>query len=242
MELTLREIRRETTDCSSFIFEPQRPLTWQAGQYFKYTLPHTDPDDRGDSRYFSISSAPQEGRVMLTTRFADRRSSSFKRALRNLKPGDVIVADELDGDFVLNDPRRDYIFVAGGIGITPFRAILLDLDQRDEPIHVSLLYANRNDEFPFKAELQHLREKHARLHIEYFVRPTRIDEEVIRQYQERLRDPLIYVSGPEPMVEAFDKMLAQMGIPESKIKNDFFPGYDWPGDEPSTLPVEAGRA
>jgi glycine betaine catabolism B len=237
MELTLREIHQEASDCSSFLFESQKPLTWQAGQYLKYTLPHSDEDDRGDSRYFSISSAPHEGHVMLTTRFAER-SSSFKRALRNLKPGYVIAVDELDGDFVLNDPRRDYIFVAGGIGITPFRAILLDLDHRDEPIRVSLLYANRNDEFPYKAELERLRAKHVNFQIEYFVRPRRIDEKVIREYQQKMRDPMIYVSGPEPMVEAFDKMLAQMGIPETQIKNDFFPGYDWPGDEPSMKRME----
>jgi ferredoxin-NADP reductase len=54
MELTLREIRRETDDCSSFLFESQRPLAWQAGQYYKYTLPHPDTDDRGDTRYFTI--------------------------------------------------------------------------------------------------------------------------------------------------------------------------------------------
>jgi ferredoxin-NADP reductase len=241
MKLTLREIRPETSDCSSFVFEPQGPLTWQAGQYLKYTVPHPCADDRGDSRYFSISSAPHEGHVMLTTRFADR-SSTFKRALSSLKPGHVINAEELDGDFVVTDPRRDYIFVAGGIGITPFRAILIDLDHRDEPIHVSLLYANRNDDFPYKAELEALREKHASFDVEYFVRPRRIDENVIRQYQQEMNDPMIYVSGPEPMVEAFDKMLAQMGVPESKIKNDFFPGYDWPGDEPSMQRMEAGKA
>lgn len=241
MELTLREIRSETGDCSSFLFEPQRPLKWQAGQYLKYTLAHPDPDERGDSRYFSISSAPHERYVMLTTRFAEC-SSSFKRALQDLKPGNVISADELDGDFVLTNPRRDYIFVAGGIGITPFRAILLDLDHRDEPIHVTLLYANRNDDFPYKGELEALQAKHAGFHIEYFVRPRRIDEQVIREHQKKMRDPMIYVSGPEPMVEAFDKMLAQMGVPESQIKNDFFPGYDWPGDEQSMKRMEAGKA
>ena len=61
MELTLREIRSEAGDCSSFLFEPQTPLKWQAGQYLKYTVPHPDTDERGDSRYFSISSAPHEG-------------------------------------------------------------------------------------------------------------------------------------------------------------------------------------
>jgi ferredoxin-NADP reductase len=204
-------------------------------------LPHPDPDDRGDTRYFSISSAPHEGVVMMTTRFSER-SSSFKRALRNLKPGYVIDAEELDGDFVVNDPRRDYIFVAGGIGITPFRAILLDLDHRDKPIYVTLLYANRNDEFTYEAELERLRKKHASFHIEYFVNPRRIDENVIRRHQPKMRDPMIYVSGPEPMVESFDKMLAQMGIPESQIKNDFFPGYDWPDEEPIMRPAEAEKA
>lgn len=240
MKLTLREVRLETGDCLSFLFQPPKPVNWQPGQYFKYTLPHPNADERGDTRYFSIASAPHEGVVMITTRFAGR-GSSFKRALRDLKPGYVIDADELDGDFVLNDPRRDYIFVAGGIGITPFRAILLDLDHRDKPIHVSLLYANRNDEFPYKAELERLREKHADFHIEYFVSPRRIDEKVVREYQQKLRDPLIYVSGPEPMVESFDKLLARMGIPESQIKNDFFPGYDWPSDEPSVRPAATGK-
>jgi ferredoxin-NADP reductase len=226
VNLTFQETRQEGSDTFSFLFEPAEPLTWKAGQFLKYTLPHPNPDDRGIERYFSIASKV----VMLTTRFA-ARGSSFKGALRSMKRGDVIQADELDGDFLIGDPQRDYIFVAGGIGITPYRSILLDLDHRREPINVTLLYANRNDEFPYKKEFETLRERHSRLHIEYFVHPRRIDENVIREFQRKLNQPLIYVSGPEQMVEAFDAMLKQMGVPESNIKNDFFPGYDWPGDE-----------
>ncbi len=241
MELRLQNTREETADTISFLFEPPASLNWQAGQYLKYTLPHPNPDDRGQERYFSIASAPHEQTVIITTRFATQ-GSSFKRALRSLKPGDAITADALGGDFVLTDLLHNHIFVAGGIGITPFRAMLLDLDHRDEPINVTLLYANRTDEFPYKAELERLREKHASFNIHYFVRPRRIDESVMRDFCDKLKNPFIYVSGPEPMVEAFDSMLAQMGIPESNIKNDFFPGYDWPGDELTTHPTMAGKA
>ena len=230
MDLVLQKKRQEASDTISFVFDAETPLNWQAGQFLKYTSSHPSPDDRGDERYFSISSAPYERAIMLTTRFA-QKGSSFKRALQNMRPGDAIKADELEGDFVVEDPRRDYIFIAGGIGITPFRAILLDLEHRREPINVRLLYANRNDEFPFKAELERLDQSHPRFEIEYFVQPRRIYESVIRRVDQQLRDALIYISGPEPMVEAFDSMLDQMGIPESRVKNDFFPGYEWPGDE-----------
>jgi ferredoxin-NADP reductase len=232
VKLELLHTKQEASDTFSFVFKPP-PLTWQAGQFLKYTLPHDNPDERGEERYFSIASAPHEKNVMLTTRFA-AKGSSFKRALRGMKPGETIEADELDGDFVVRDSRKNFIFVAGGIGITPFRAILLDLDRRREPINVILLYANRNDEFPYKQEFENLRIKHPTFRIEYFVHPHRIDENVMRAFQKKLDEPLIYVSGPEPMVEAFDSMLKQMGVPDSDIKNDFFPGYEWPGDERET--------
>jgi len=81
MKLTLRTIKQEASDIFSFIFTPERPLRWKAGQYLHYILKHQKPDDRGVERYFSIASAPQEERVMLTTRFAPK-GSSFKKALK----------------------------------------------------------------------------------------------------------------------------------------------------------------
>jgi ferredoxin-NADP reductase len=228
MEFKLIGRRQETSDSISFIFDPPSSLHWKAGQYLHYILEHPHPDDRGVERYFSIASAPHEKQVMLTTRFA-AKGSSFKNALKNLRMGDVVKADGLDGDFVVDNSEQDRVFVAGGIGVTPYRAILLDLDHRHQPINGVLLYANRNDEFPYKNELEALQKKHPRFHIEYFVSPRRIDEAVIRRTMQSLKDPLVYVSGPEPMVESFDSMLKKMGVPESKIKNDFFPGYEWPG-------------
>lgn len=139
-----------------FYFWAGRPLRWKAGQYLHYILNHPNPDDRGVERYFSIASAPHEKNVMLTTRFAPK-GSSFKKTLKKLKPGDVIEAREKGGDFILDHRKKMFVFIAGGIGITPFRAILLDLDRNRKPLNVQLLYTNRNNDFPYRKELETLK-------------------------------------------------------------------------------------
>jgi glycine betaine catabolism B len=123
MKFTLSATKQEANDTFSFIFAPEQPLQWKAGQLLRYVLNHPHPDDRGVERFFSIASAPHEKHVMLTTRFASK-SSSFKKALKNLRPGDAIEAHDLEGDFVVDDSEKTFVFIAGGIGITPFRAIL----------------------------------------------------------------------------------------------------------------------
>jgi ferredoxin-NADP reductase len=227
MKFTLTATKQEASDTFSFIFAPDQSLQWKAGQLLRYVLNHPDPDDRGVERYFSIASAPHEKHVMLTTRFASR-SSSFKKALKNLRPGDAIEAHDLEGDFVVVDPKKTFVFIAGGIGITPFRAILLDLEYNQQPLNVQLLYANRDNDFPYRKELEALKARHPKFRIDYVVSPNRIDEKSIPQLVPNIEKPILYVSGPEPMVESMDETLKKIGVPEERIKNDFFPGYQWP--------------
>ena len=227
MIFTLKTTKQETGDTVSFVFTPGKPLRWKAGQYLHYTLNHPHPDNRGVERYFSIASAPHEKNVMVTTRFAPK-GSSFKKALKKLKPGDTIEADGLGGDFVADHRRKKFVFIAGGIGITPFRAILLDLHHHGKALNVQLLYANRGEDFPYRKDLEALRKRHREFRIDYIVSPNRLDEKSISRLVPDLQEPLIYVSGPEPMVEAIDKILKKAGVPKKRIKNDFFPGYQWP--------------
>ena len=227
MKLTLRATKQEASDIFSFIFVSERPLRWKAGQYLHYILNHPKPDDRGVERYFSIASAPHEKQVMLTTRFAPK-GSSFKKALKKLKPGDAIEAREKGGDFALDHRRKMFVFIAGGIGITPFRAILLDLDRNQKPLNVQLLYANRDNDFPYRKELEALKKRHPEFRIDYVVSPNRIDEKTIPKFVPDMDNSVFYVSGPEPMVESLDKTLKKLGVPKKRIKNDFFPGYQWP--------------
>lgn len=228
MELTLAATRREAADVVSYLFKSQAPLAWRAGQFLRYSLPHPDPDARKTTRYFTIASALFEGFAMLTTRFAGERGSSFKRALRQLAAGAVVSAGQPAGDFVVDDPAADHVLIAGGIGITPYRAILLDLDHRGVSIRARLLYANPTPELVYRSELDTLARKHPGLRVHYVVSPDRITEESIRAAAAELQQPIYYLSGPEPMVEAFEGVLTGMGVPDARLKRDYFPGYDWP--------------
>lgn len=228
MKLILVEKRSETDDVMSFMFRSDAPLKWQAGQFLHYSLPHPDTDDRGTTRYFTIASAPFEGHVMLTTRFASERSSSFKRALRQLPVGAAVEVGEPDGDFVVDAPGDQHVLIAGGIGVTPFRAILLDLDHRELPINATLLYANRIRDFVYKAEIDRLAGRHPGLAVRYVVSPERVTQSTIRAEAADLAKPTFHVSGPEPFVDALGRMLSELGVPEAHVKRDYFPGYDWP--------------
>ncbi len=226
MKLRLKEQLSEFVGTKTFIFEPEEPTSWQAGQYMHYTLPHANPDDRGEERWFTISSAPYEKNIKITTRISLDKGSSFKNALQGLKPGQGIEADLPKGKFVVDDTAKNYIFVAGGIGITPFYSILKQLDHDGKNINVELLYANRDEhDIPFRDELDTLSEKHKTFNITYFTGDRKIDEETLKEFGKKMEEPIYYISGPEPMVEAFEKTLKHMGIDEDHSKSDSFPGY-----------------
>lgn len=224
MKLKLIERKPEVPGVESFIFEPAEQLSWKAGQFLHYVLHHEPTDDRGSDRWFTVASAPHEGHVMVTTRFTDENGSSFKKALKELKIGETIEVSDVDGDFLVEDPDAEYVFIAGGIGITPFRAILKALDHEGKKVKAKLLYSNRDTNIPYKAELDALAANNPDFSVTYVV-SGRIDEAAIRAAAPDLQKPIFYVSGPEPMVNGFNDMLKTMGVPEANVKGDWFPGY-----------------
>lgn len=226
MKLTLVEKRNEFSDVITFIFKPDTPFSFKAGQFLHYHLPHSNPDNRGNDRFFTIAAAPYEGVARITTRFASEKGSSFKNALHELKVGDVIEAEGPEGEFtVVEDPSKSYIFIAGGIGITPFRSILLESAHESEPINVILLYANHDQNVLFKDELENLTKTNPNFKIVYVFSPLHIDSDKIRKTVPDLYLPVFYVSGPEPMVNGMVDILKKMNIPGDHIKKDWFPGY-----------------
>lgn len=210
-----------------FVFTPAEPTTWKPGQYVHYTIPHDKADDRGDERWFTISSAPFEQDIWITTRINNDRSSSFKQELLNLEPGEVIETDQPEGSFIIEDLTKEYVFVAGGIGITPFRSILNQLHHDGNELRVELLYANRDENnIPFRDELESISQQHPGINITYFNGDNIIDETALKEAGAKLDQPMYYVSGPEPMVESFKTTLENMGIDEQYAKFDYFPGYE----------------
>lgn len=226
MKLTLAAIKPESPDVKSFVFKPAKPLAWKAGQYLHYLLHHEPTDDRGSDRWFTIASAPFERQVMITTRLARTKGSSFKKTLKALKLGDSIeISDDVDGDFIVEDRNKDYVFIAGGIGITPFHSIIKEMQHKRIPLRVTLIYANRDAHVVYRKELESAAKHNPHFSIHYVFAPGRIDQTTIKKLVPNLKKPLFYISGPEPMVESAGKMLRKIGIPKNHIKQDWFPGY-----------------
>ena len=226
MKLKLIKKIQETKNVTSFIFEPEEKLIWRAGQYLHYVLHHEPTDDRGSDRWFTVSSAPFEKHIQITTRFDSKRSSTFKTELHKLEIGkSQIEVSFLEGDFVVVDPNLEYMFIAGGIGITPFRSIIKQLEHEQKPINAHLLYANHDENVVFKTEIEEIAAKNPNFKIHYIFSPDHIDESKIKSFVPDIKTPIFYVSGPEVMVESIIKMLKDMKIPENRIKGDWFPNY-----------------
>lgn len=207
-----------------FWFKPSPKRQFIPGQFLNYTLPHKRADLRGTRRFFSISSSPTEDNILLTTKFAEK-SSSFKNALRALQRGDELTATRPEGDFVMpDDLTRPLVFVAGGIGVTPYRSMIKYLLDKNEKRPITLIYGARTkEEFVFK-DIFSQAEKSLDLKTVY-IEGEPITTELIRQNAADFKKALIYVSGPEPMVRALLTQLRKAGAHSKNLRHDYFPGY-----------------
>lgn len=220
MKVVFVKSEAESSNIRTFYFRPEKTVEYTAGQFAEWTLPHLKPDNRGISRWFTISSSPTDELVSITTKFADKNSSSFKKALLKLKPGDEIDMSEAMGDFVLPKLiQTPLIFIAGGIGITPFHSILKWLESTSEKRPIKIIYGvNSEEEIIFQSTFDATEQP-----VNIVVGDIRTDH--ILGFGKPTEDTLIYVAGPEPMVEKLENELYAMGIKSRQFVGDFFPNY-----------------
>lgn len=222
--LTLKEKIKIGSDIYEFVFNGK--LKFLAGQYMEWTLPHKSPDSRGNRRYFTIASSPTENNLKIGIKFSPN-GSSFKKALLDLKKGGLISAGQLSGEFTLHkDVSKKLCFMAGGIGITPFKSIIKYLVDKNQNWDIVLFYSNKTQEDIVYKDIFN---KAQRLGIKtVYINTDKmgyIDDKMIKEKAPDFKQRIFYISGPHSMVDAFEKTLKQMGIPSSQIKVDFFPGY-----------------
>lgn len=234
--LTLKEVKPISADCYDFIFTSPYEFNFNPGQYLEWTLKHPRPDRRGNRRYFTISSAPGGKEIVIGLKFY-QDPSSFKKTLLSMKPGNTIMASQLAGDFVLpRNKEQKLAFIAGGIGITPFHSMIVDLLNRSERRPIVLFNCSRtNEDFAYTndfdtAELE-LGIKTIYVIAEEKSVPTNwkgekgfLTKDMIIRHAPDYLDRIFYLSGPHSMVVAFENTLQQMGVSRKHIKTDFFPG------------------
>lgn len=221
----------EAPNIATFYFQPESPVKYTAGQYIELTIPHVNPDKRGQKHWFTLSSSPTESLVSITTKFAADNGSTFKRALRHLQPGNDVTMSEPMGDFVLPQLlQTPLVFVAGGIGITPFHSMLSWLTATSEQRPITMLYGvHSEDEIIFQDTLSKAHQ-HATVVVTdpsaaWGGERGQLTPELIMGLGQPDPDGLVYLSGPEPMVEKLSHALVRAGLKKHQLVLDMFPNY-----------------
>lgn len=204
----------------SFWFSKPASLHHVAEQFIELYLPHAEHDERGERHWFTLSSSPTENKLGIATKFSNP-SSSFKQILGLLEPGKEVYMAEPMGDFVLpKDPSIPLVFVAGGIGCTPFRSIIKYLIDSGEERNIKLIYlAASNAEVAFEDVFSILDDKFIKI-----IDP-KTDARHIYKYIDNTSG-YTYISGPEPMVEQLRDGLEDLGVDRQAIYTDFFLNYE----------------
>lgn len=227
---------QESDDSYSFYFDRKNvSFNFLPGQYIKISLNIENPDDRGSTRFFSVASSPTEhDYLFITTRII---KSSFKLALSSLKKGEVVRFMGPYGKFVLReDENRPKVFVAGGIGVTPFRS-MIKYSQNNNFQNVLYLFNSFKDskDITYYSEMNRIKESYLVFNyiptvtenksLNWVGKTGRIDAEMIKTYIKDISSPIYYVAGPEVMIDALSKVISDMGVRSEDIRSEGFPGY-----------------
>jgi ferredoxin-NADP reductase len=232
-------IRREEIafGTMAFYFTRAAGFEFRPGQSVDMTLidpPETDAE--GNTRAFSIASAPSESELMIATRMRD---TAFKRVLRSLPLGTEVKIDGPFGSFTLHkNTAKAAILLAGGIGITPFLSMIRQATKDRSPHHIYLFYSNRRPEdAAFLAELQQHAADNPNFHFignmadmekserEWAGERGLITGEMVKRHMPSLQGPIYYIAGPPAMVTAMRTLCVETRVDEDDIRTEEFGGY-----------------
>jgi len=233
----LNERRDVAEGTMAFFLEKPPGFQFKAGQYMNFTLidpPETDAE--GNTRSFSIASAPFEADLAVATRMRD---TAFKRVFRTLSLKSEVRISGPFGSFTLQtDASRPAVFLVGGIGITPFRSMILQAAKDNLAHKLYLFYSNRRPEdAAFLDELQNVEKQNPNYKfigtmtdLPKSKRPWRgetgyITHQLLRKWIRDLNAPIYYTAGPPGMVAAMRQMLTTSGIGHDDIRTEEFTGY-----------------
>ena len=229
-----REVAEQTR---SFQFEKPTGFRFEAGQFMEVTLPPPgDVPAEPLTHPFSIASAPDEPRLMIATRMRD---SNFKRMLGSLPPGSDISLTGPFGDLTMHeDPSKPAVFLTGGIGVTPFRSMVIHAEQRRLSHRILMIYSNRRPEdAAFLEELRDSERRNPNFRlIPTMTRPGdsrpawngeqgRVDAAMIRRYSPDAGTAVYYIAGPPRMVQGLRAALSGVGVENERIRSEEFDGY-----------------
>lgn len=220
-------------DTMAFHFEKPAHFEFRAGQFGDITLidpPETDAE--GDTRGFSIVTAPHEDDLVFATRMRD---TAFKRVLKDLSIGNEVKLDAPYGDFTLHKTESTpAVFIIGGIGVTPVRSMIAAATHDKTAHQLTLVHANKTrSDAPFTADFENLAEANPNFKFvqvysdqaDWSGETGRVDIDLLKRHVDDLHQPIYYLSGPAGMVKAMRTMLVEADVNEDNIRTEEFSGY-----------------
>ena len=237
--MTVHLQRREEVAHGTLAFHFDKPagFSFKPGQAIDLVLAYPVLSGTDSTRHaFSIVSAPHEAELVVTTRMRD---SAFKNALARLPIGESAQVEGPFGSLTLhNKLDRAAVFIAGGIGITPFMSMLRHAAHAGLQQRLVLLYSNRRPEdSAFLSELQRLEGENPNFRLlatmtrmgesrlPWRGETGKVDEALVKRIAAELPDPVYYVAGPPAMVGAVRDTLERAGVDGDDVRSEEFYGY-----------------
>lgn len=218
--LIFKEKIQESEKNYSFIFTPQEKIFWKAGQHAIFSFPKSSIDGK-NWRPFSVASAPHENQIRIGTSIPDPHSD-FKEKLMQLSPGETIRMHGPFGEFYAREQTKHIIGIAGGIGITPFRALLFDLTHKHSDVHATLVYSAKST-YTYRRELDYWQAQNKNLNIIYTRTPEEVGQTINSLTATYGNKADYFISGAPRMIASIRQTLKDKGI--KRIYNDPFKGY-----------------
>ena len=220
-KLTFKRKKKVAPGVYSFIFTPDEPISWFAGQHGIFEIPLIN--GKTGRKPFSISSAPSEGDIALTTRIRPKTASKFKKSLAKLNKGDSVRLRGPIGRMYIKDPFKNYAVLASGIGITPFRSILKQLYLDNQATKVTVFYAGNKENHFFRDEFSEINSKMPNIKFVYIYLPERIRGQNIEEtLGPELAETIFFVAGSSNMVKSLRRTLTGLSVPKKHIKSSSF--------------------
>ncbi|PIR42649.1 hypothetical protein CO058_03075 [candidate division WWE3 bacterium CG_4_9_14_0_2_um_filter_35_11] len=221
-------VKNETHDTFTLILKSKSKLKFKPGQFCFLRL----NKERLYARHpFTISSSPNDDFLSFTI----KQTGRFTKALGELVKGEEVIIDGPFGNFLIRDDKRDLVFIAGGVGITPFMSMIKDKLQNDNKDQkVTLLCGSRNKEdIILKKYFDGIKEswfKKVYILSNYGssgdldgYENGYINEEIVKKYVKDINSSIFYICGPEGMKESVVNALKELGVGKRNIIiEDFF--------------------
>lgn len=217
-----KEKYKEVGDIYTFIFTMDKGVTWKPGQHGIFTVKHIKM--KKATRPFSIASTPEEGYVKLSMKIS-QNPSDFKQALLDLKPGMTLSMRGPIGGFYPKS-NKNLLMIAGGIGITPYRAILKQLLQNHATglNNIQLFYLTSDNTFIYRQDFDEMNQ-HPNITIKYFDDRKALNQALDSYIKKYHKESTYFIVGVKAMNEATSQLLKKAGISKKQVVKDTFIGY-----------------